>query len=357
MGPNIVQLLEYTNILIGNALLKAKTNNCYSIAVVIPCYKVTKHILGVIGSIGPEIDHIYVVDDACPENTGRIVQKECYDSRVSVIFSQKNQGVGGAVMTGYQAAIDAGYDIIVKLDGDGQMDPALIEQFIEPIMSGTADYTKGNRFFNLEEISAMPKVRLFGNAGLSFLTKISSGYWDLFDPTNGYTAIRSSVASILPFGKISQRYFFETDMLFRLNIARAVVVDVPMNARYGDEISNLKISKVIGEFFIKNIKNFIKRIFYNYYLRDMSIASLELPIGLFLLIFGGVFGISNWISSARAGIATSAGTVMIVGMSLIMGLQLILAFFAYDISIVPRRPLGGRKSSLLSLSKSSSESV
>ena len=320
--------------------MRAQTTDGYSIAVVIPCFKVTKHILGVISCIGEEVDHIYVVDDACPENTGELVLGACQDPRIKVIFSQKNQGVGGAVMLGYRAAIDAGDDIIIKLDGDGQMDPNLIGNFIEPILLGFADYTKGNRFFNLEEISAMPKIRLFGNAGLSFLTKISSGYWDLFDPTNGYTAIRSSVASNLPFKKISQRYFFETDMLFRLNIARAVVVDVPMNARYGDEISNLKISKVIGEFFIKNIKNFFKRIFYNYYLRDISIASLELPIGLFLLIFGSVFGVSNWISSARAGVATSAGTVMIVGMSLIMGLQLVLAFFAYDISTVPRRSLG-----------------
>ena len=106
----------------------------------------------------------------------------------------------------------------------------------------------------------MPAIRLFGNAVLSFMTKISSGYWDLFDPTNGYTAIHVDVAKRLPFDKISKRYFFETDILFRLNTLRAVVQDVPMDASYGDEVSNLKISKIVGEFIIKHCRNFTKRI-------------------------------------------------------------------------------------------------
>lgn len=308
------------------------------IAVVIPCYKVTRHIIDVIAGIGAEVSRIYVVDDACPDGTGTYVQAHCTDPRVKVIFHETNQGVGGAVMTGYRAAIEDNVDIIVKVDGDGQMDASLIPNFIDPILKGEADYTKGNRFFDLDEIRAMPSIRLFGNAVLSFMTKFSSGYWDLFDPTNGYTAIHADVARHLPFNKISSRYFFETDILFRLNIIRAVVVDVPMDAKYSDEVSNLRISKILGEFLFKHGRNFLKRIFYNYYLRDMSLASIELPLGIALLFTGSSFGLYQWIASAREGVATPAGTVMLSALPILMGVQLVLAFLAYDIASIPRRP-------------------
>ncbi len=178
------------------------------VAVVIPCYKVKNHILGVIGGIGPEVVRIYAVDDCCPDGSGDFIEANCSDERVIVLRHSENQGVGGAVMSGYRAAIDDDMEVIVKVDGDGQMDPSLIPDFITPILAGEADYTKGNRFFDLEEIRAMPRMRLFGNAMLSFMTKLSSGYWDLFDPTNGYTAIHVTVARHLPFKKISNRYFF-----------------------------------------------------------------------------------------------------------------------------------------------------
>jgi glycosyltransferase involved in cell wall biosynthesis len=308
-----------------------------SIGVVIPCYKVRNHILQVIASIGEEVSRIYVVDDRCPDHSGDFVEANCTDPRVTILRHEQNQGVGGAVMTGYKAAIADNVEVIVKIDGDGQMDPALIPNFVAPIVLGEADYTKGNRFFDLERIHEMPKVRLLGNAGLSFLTKISSGYWDLFDPTNGYTAIHRDVALHLPFDKISRRYFFETDMLFRLNIMRAVAVDVPMHASYGDEVSNLKISKVIGEFFIKNIRNFVKRIFYNYYLRDMSLASFELPLGVLMLLFGMFYGITRWVHGSHTGVAASSGTVMLAAMPILLGVQLILAFIGYDVSSTPKR--------------------
>ncbi len=314
-------------------------NDCHHIAVVIPSYRVSNHILAVIAAIGPIVWRIYVIDDKCPDGSGNYVEQNCTDPRVVVLRHTKNQGVGGAVMTGYRAAIADGAEVIVKVDGDGQMDPSLIPNFIDPILAGEADYTKGNRFFNLEEIRAMPKIRLFGNAVLSFMTKLSSGYWDLFDPTNGYTAIHADVAQHLPYEKISRRYFFETDTLFRLNTLRAVVVDVPMDAKYGDEVSNLKVSKILGEFLIKHTRNLTKRIFYNYYLRDMSLASIELPLGLLLLMSGGGFGVYHWIHSSQEGIATPAGTVMLAALPILMGTQLILAFLGYDIANIPRRPL------------------
>ena len=309
------------------------------IAVVIPCYRVKKHILKVIADIPPLISKIYVVDDACPDDTGDYVESHSKDSRVQVVRNSVNEGVGGAVMLGYQTAINEGMEIIVKVDGDGQMDPTLIPSFVSPILAGEADYTKGNRFFDLENVNSMPRVRLFGNAVLSFMCKLSSGYWNLFDPTNGYTAIHATMARHLPFNKISTRYFFETDMLFRLNTLRAVVVDVPMVAKYGDEVSNLKISKILGEFLVKHVRNFFKRIFYNYYLRDMSVASIELPLGVMLVAFGSIYGGYHWMISADVGNPTSAGTVMLSALPILTGIQFLLGFVGYDIAQVPTRPV------------------
>jgi len=302
------------------------------IAVIMPCYQVKKHVLDVLKKMGPEVGLIYVVDDACPEHTANFVQQHCTDKRVHVIRNAQNLGVGGAVMVGYKAAMEDGANIMVKVDGDGQMDPSIIPRMVAPILAGKADYTKGNRFFDLDALRAMPRMRLFGNAVLSLMAKLSTGYWNLFDPTNGYTAIHANIAKHLRFNKISPRYFFETDMLFRLNILRAVVIDVPMTAQYGSEVSNLKISKIIGEFFFKHIRNFWKRIFYNYYLRDMSLASLELPMGLFLFGFGVCFGGYQWAHFSSIHTPAPTGTVMIATLSILMGFQLLMAFLNYDIN-------------------------
>ena len=216
------------------------------LAVVIPCFRVKQHIGALIEQMPALVWRIYVIDDYCPEQTGQWVRRHCVDARIKLIFNDKNLGVGGAVMMGYQAALADGADIIIKLDGDGQMDPALIPHFVNPILTGEADYTKGNRFYDLEGVKTMPRARLIGNAILSLMTKFSSGYWNLFDPTNGYTAIHREVCRCLPLHKISRSYFFETDMLFRLNLLRAVVADVPMTARYQNEVSNLKITRIMG---------------------------------------------------------------------------------------------------------------
>lgn len=311
------------------------------IAVVIPCYRVSRQILDVIAGIGAEVGLVIVVDDACPDGSGRLVQRECRDARVSVIFHERNRGVGGAVKTGYRAAVERGATVIVKLDGDGQMDAALIPQFVAPLLNGTADYTKGNRFFDVRVVNKMPGVRLFGNTMLSFVTKLSSGYWNLFDPTNGYTAISARIVPYLDLDKIADGYFFESDMLFRLNILRAAVSDIPMEAVYGDEKSNLSILKVLPTFMGSHLRNFFKRLFYNYFIRDFSYASIELIAGVALLAFGTVFGITTWIDAHQKYYA-SAGTVMLFGMSMIIGVQMLLGFLQYDISHVPTVPLQNR---------------
>jgi len=312
------------------------------VAVVIPCYKVTKHILPLLEEIGPDVDRIYCVDDACPDGSGDLIERRCNDPRVVVLRNAGNTGVGGAVMHGYRQGAEDGASVLVKLDGDGQMDPKLISTFTAPILTGDADYTKGNRFYDLTEIKEMPALRRIGNLVLSFMAKASSGYWDAFDPTNGYTAIHAEVARRLPYGSISSRYFFESDMLFRLNVMRAVVMDIPMDARYGDEVSGLKVSRIVGEFFVKHARNTFKRIIYNYYLRDMNVASIELALAVPLLIFGFIFGGYHWVAAADDGIPTPLGTIMIAVLAIMSGLQLLLAFLSHDTSAMPRRSLHPR---------------
>ena len=310
-----------------------------SVAVVIPCYRVKGHILDVLARIGPEVARIFVIDDACPEQSGQWVETQCNDKRVQVLRHANNLGVGAAVITGYKAALDAGASIIVKVDGDGQMDPALIARFVWPIAQGQADYTKGNRFYDLTQIGRMPTQRLLGNAVLSFVAKLSTGYWNLFDTTNGFTAIHAKVARKLPFEKIHPRFFFETDLLFRLNTIRAVVVDIPMDAVYGAEKSNLRIRQVAVEFMVKHLRNFFKRIFYSYFLRDMTAASLELVLGLGALCFGLGYGGLHWLRALSTGLPTPMGTIMLAALPTMLGLQLLLAFVTFDVTNVPRRPV------------------
>ena len=307
-----------------------------AIAVVIPCYRVRAHILGVLDKIGPEVSQIYVIDDMCPEHSGAFVRERCADSRVQVIEHSVNQGVGGAVITGYRRALANGADIVVKVDGDGQMDPRLISRFVRPIILGDADYTKGNRFYNPEDVKKMPLIRVIGNTLLSFLNKFSTGYWSIFDPTNGYTAIHTAVLEHLKLESISRRYFFESDMLFRLNIISCRVIDVPLVASYGDEKSNLSINQIFFEFLWKHLRNTFKRIFYSYFLRDFSIASVQLIFGFAALLFGLTFGAHAWYQSAAAGVEASSGTVMVAALPIIIGVQLLLAFWSYDIARQPQ---------------------
>ena len=306
------------------------------IAVVIPCYKVKDRIIDVLTRVPAEVSHIICVDDACPDHSGDFIKQACSDKRVQILFNQKNLGVGGAMVTGYKAALNTDADIIVKIDGDGQMAPEIISSFTTPILKGLCDYTKGNRFFRPEDLQAMPTARLLGNGILSFLNKLSSGYWGTFDPTNGYTAIHARVLRQLPLDKIDHSYFYESDMLFRLNIVRAVVMDIPMKAVYAGEASSLTISSVLCPFLWGHLRNFYKRVTYNYFLRDFSIASVELILGIAFLLFGAIFGLTEWHKGQALGVPASAGTVMLSALPVILGFQMLLSFLQFDIQSVPR---------------------
>jgi glycosyltransferase involved in cell wall biosynthesis len=309
-----------------------------SIAVVIPSFRVTEHILDVLKNIGPEVERIYVIDDACPDKSGEFVEKHSKDKRVQILFHEINQGVGGAVVTGYKAALAENMDVVVKVDGDGQMDPGLILTIAKPVLEGNADYSKGNRFDSLENLFSMPKTRILGNAVLSLWSKLSSGYWNITDPTNGFTAIHRKALEAIQLDKLRKTYFFESDLLFRLSIVNAVVMDVPMVSVYGNEKSNLKIRKVIFEFPWRHTVNLLKRLFYKYYLREWSVASFELPVGIGLTIFGAWFGLARYFEASGAGQATTAGQVTLSALALILGVQLLLSFLAYDVQSEPRVP-------------------
>ena len=307
------------------------------LAVVVPCYEVKKQILNVIAAVPDEVDLIICVDDCCPENSGSLVaEKYAGSARVRVINNSENLGVGGAVKAGYLAAREAGCDIAIKIDGDGQMDPALIPAFVHPIARGLCDYTKGNRFFRIEDVRKMPGIRLFGNAILSFLAKLSTGYWNIFDPNNGYTAIHLRILDLISLRKVADQYFFECDLLFRLNVARCTVRDIPMVASYGEEKSNLKIWRILFPFAFGHFRNFFKRIFYSYFLRDFQVASLQILLAPPLLIAGMLFGGYHWWLSITTGVPATAGTVMLAALLALSGLQLMLAALAYDLASVPR---------------------
>jgi glycosyltransferase involved in cell wall biosynthesis len=308
------------------------------IAVIIPCFRVRNHILPLLVDIGDSVETIYVVDDCCPEGSGRLVESETRDPRVRVIFHQANQGVGGAVLSGIEAALQDGMDIVVKIDGDGQMDPALLPLFVRPILAGEADVTKGNRFYDPQGVRNMPFARLIGNAALSFLTKLSTGYWNVFDPTNGYIAADTRLLAVMQRDKLDKGYFFETDFLFRIGLLHAKVMDVPMAAVYGDQKSNLRIHREVVPFFIRNIRNFGKRLFYNYFLRDFNVASLEILFGFALILFGVAYGIAHW----GVDKAATAGTVMIAALPLLTGIMLLLSFINFDAQQIPREPISPR---------------
>lgn len=309
------------------------------IFVIIPSYKVTNHISEVIDRIGDEVEKVVIVDDCCPNGSGDFVSQNMDDPRVIVLMHEKNKGVGGAVMTGYKYALENGADICVKIDGDGQMAPELIPALVNPIIDGRADYVKGNRFVTLYDVSAMPSVRIFGNAVLSFITKLSSGYWSIFDPTNGFTAIHKYTLQQLKLDVIEERYFFETSMLIALGGIRAKVLDMPMRAVYEDEVSGLRIEDIIFDFTRKHLKAILKRVVYGYYLRNFSLASIHLPLGIGLFLFGLFFGIDAWMKSISSGIPATSGTVLLSALPTLLGVQFILSFFSYDINNEPSTPL------------------
>jgi len=309
-----------------------------SIAVVIPAYQVERWIADVLRGIPDFVSTIIVVDDSSPDDTAHAVA-HVDDPRVTLIRHEMNMGVGAAVLTGYTAAVERSAQVVVKLDGDGQMDPRQMERLVRPILRGEADYTKGNRFVHGRELRQMPFVRRVGNMALSFLTKAASGYWDVFDPTNGYTAIHATALASLDRERIDRRWLFETSMLIELYFIGAVVRDVYVPARYGNEVSALSPSRALLRFPPRLLRATFRRIWLRYFVTDFSAVALFTFSGWLLLLFGLVWGIWHYIEALQTGITASTGTVMIAVLPLILGTQFVLQAIVLDIANSPKIPL------------------
>lgn len=304
-------------------------------AVVIPAYNVAPFIATAISRLPHWIDHIIVVDD-CSADGSADAARATGDPRLHIIRHDVNGGVGAATKTGYGEAIRLGADVVIKIDGDNQMDPAHLPALVSPILRNQADYTKGNRFRNKTALRDMPTMRRIGNLALSFLTKLASGYWNIFDPTNGYTALRREALMALALDRVANRYFFEISMLIQLNLINACVRDIPTPSRYGNENSSLKIGRVLMSFPPKLVGGILSRLWTKYFIYDFTAVSLFILSGIPLLIAGSILGVTFWSYSLASGHPATAGQVMLSVLPLLVGFQLLLQAFVIDISSVPQ---------------------
>ena len=305
------------------------------ITTVIPAHNEGRHIARVVESMPECVDHIVVVDDCSVDETSDVVVATG-DRRLITLKTDFNQGVGGATMAGYRKALEMESDIVAKMDGDGQMAPEYLLVLLNALIDEGYDYAKGNRFLAAESLAYMPRHRLFGNIVLTFMTKLASGYWHVFDPQNGYTAIKADALRALDFDSIHKRFFFENDMLVHLNLSNRRVKDVAIPAKYGEEESDLNPFKVSMTFPLLLLRRFFRRFYEKYLLRDFSPIALFFFAGLILFGWGVLFGIYLWIETAITRLPTPTGTIMFSVLPLILGFQLLLQAIVLDIQQTPK---------------------
>lgn len=303
------------------------------IAVVVPAHNEERLIGQVIDTMPSYVDRIIIVDDVSTDDTYKVAKSHT-DSRTIIIKHEKNQGVGGAIITGHKKAIEL-TDISVVMAGDGQMDPQYLPNLLDVIIDEDYDYAKGNRFLAKDSLKGMPKLRILGNTILTFLTKLTSGYWSIFDPQDGYTAIKTNVLKQLDLDDISKRYEFENDMLVHLNINNFRVKDVSIPASYGSEKSKIKLYSFIPRITFFLARRFCKRVMEKYVLRDFHPIALLLISGLMLFVWGILFGFYVLFTSLGPPSA-STGTVMLSVLPFLIGSQLLIAAFVLDIMETPR---------------------
>jgi glycosyltransferase involved in cell wall biosynthesis len=313
----------------------------FNLAVVIPAYNVEREIGIVLNSLPTYISQIIVVDDASTDATHQILQEaSLHDERLIVLQHSSNQGVGGAMITGFRHALGLGAQVVIKFDGDGQMDPKYLPELLLPLLWGSADYTKGNRFRDFHALQQMPLFRRAGNMALSFISKLATGYWSCFDPTNGFLAIRGDVLKELPLEDVHRSYFFEISMLSRLYLLGAFIREVPMPAKYGGETSHLSITRILCEFPGKLLKCLARRLILKNFIYEFSMESIYLLAGLPLFLTGVVFGGYNWVIHAMNHVQTPTGTIMIATLFIILGFQLLLSAIGLDLQNSPKEPIG-----------------
>lgn len=265
-----------------------------SICVVVPSYNEETQIGNVIDTMPSYVDRIIIVDDKSKDRTVEVVKGHRDDSdRIVLIVHETNQGVGGAIATGYNWALENEFDVAVVMAGDGQMNPDDLPAILDPVVSGCADYTKGNRLFTGEAFQKIPHVRYFGNAFLSLLTKIASGYWHLADSQSGYTAINRKALNVIDWDSMYKRYGQPNDLLVRLNVADMRVMDVPVDPVYNiGEKSGIKLKKVVFTISWQLLKMFLWRMKEKYIIRDFH------PL-IFFYFLGGAFGLAAFLLFIR----------------------------------------------------------
>jgi dolichol-phosphate mannosyltransferase len=310
------------------------------IAAVIPAFNVASTIEAVAGAMPEMVTDVIVVDDGSTDGTISLVERlAARDPRIELIRRDSNGGVGAAMLTGFRRALELRAHVVVKVDGDGQMPLAFLPKLVAPLLDGRADYVKGNRFRDFEAIRQMPRLRRAGNLVLSFLAKAATGYWNLFDATNGYTAIRADVLAALPLHLIDRRWFFEISMLTRLYLLGAVVRDEPIPARYEGAPSNLSVPHILLDFPGRLVYAFLRRIVLRYFVHDFTIASLHLGAGLPLFVAGVLFGGYKWYWYASHQAAAPTGTIVLAAVMIILGFQLLLSATVLDLQAVPTSPI------------------
>jgi glycosyltransferase involved in cell wall biosynthesis len=300
-----------------------------SVAVVVPAYCEEALIAATLGGIPGFVDRVYVVDDASPDGTAERA-RSFGDSRVVVIGHERNQGVGAAILTGYERALEDGIDVTCVMAADNQMDPAELETLVRPVARGEVDYAKANRLFTGEAWRVIPRHRYVGNAVLSLLTKIASGYWHVADSQSGYTAISRPMLAQLDRDRINRGYGFPNDMLVHLNVWNARVRDFPARPVYGvGERSGLKIRSVVPRISWLLLKGFLWRLREKYVIRDFHPLVFFYALGFVMTAAGLLLGIVE--TALRiAGNAVSVGTVVLVALLLIAGSQFTLFAMWFD---------------------------
>jgi dolichol-phosphate mannosyltransferase len=315
---------------------RAETN----VAAVVPAYNVARELGDVLRQMPPLFRTIIVVDDGSRDDTAAVVERWAQiDPRIVLLRHAANQGVGAAMVSGFRRALEAGADVIVKVDGDGQMPLWLAQHLVQPLVDGTADYTKGNRFRDFQALRAMPLLRRIGNVILSFLAKAATGYWHCFDPTNGFVAIRADVLSQLPLKKVDPGYFFETSMLSHLYLLGATVKEIPMPARYAGESSSLSITRVVRQFPGRLLFSLLRRLALKNFVYDFNIESFHIAAGLPLLSAGVGYGSYNWWWYATHHLPAPTGTVVLSALLVTVGMQLLISAVNLDLQSIPREPI------------------